>query len=570
MTEKQGKAKKEWKKPSRRAIIFATIMGWLCVLLWGAYYVYAMVHAVLSPIGQAVGAACIVLLLHTAVTAPRHMMKPPSKRRRLIVFCGAVLAMAFVVVWSYWPDSEFWRPYTFDDELDAIEAKRAVPDEDNAALLYEALFEHVAPDFNEPDILRPEDNRFIAGPWTSDEEPEVSKWLNENDVVIAGLMRACQKDFCRFPVESRIFASIEPAGESQRYKYNFCFKVLLADANRDIGEGGIDSGVEKYICALQMGEHCLQQPEILDFYRGFERKKTALGAIRRFVVENEGATKQHLDMLAKAIETENRWASDWPVVLAVEKLHAKNFCGSFYEVNEKKKVRFTRHIFTDFGRDEDQRFPQYEPNRFGQGVGAITLPLFAPWSPQTVGVVIDDMYRLFAKAAEPNFDWDTLVELDEMLCSQSRRLYGIRVFSCFVFIEASNVWRFHDAYMRDVAGCRGSRLIIGLRSYKNEHGAWPENLEAIRPLVPAEAFIDPINGGAFVYRLTEDGFVLYSKGANGLDEGGKRVYIRPKEKDRPDDMAIWPFKGCDDKDTAEKEEMVQEKTGPNDAEAKVE
>ncbi len=449
--------------------------------------------------------------------------------------------MAFMVAWAYWPDSEFWRPYTFDDELDAIEAKRAVPDEENAPLLYEALFERVVPGANEPDILRSQDNRFVTRLWTADEKPEVSKWLNEYAGVIAGLMEACQMDFCRFPVESRIFASIQPAGKSRRDKYNFCFKVLLADANRDIGEGRIDSGVEKYICALQMGDHCLQQPEILDFYRGFERKKTALGAIRRFVVENEGAAKQHLDMLAKAIETENKWTSDWRDVLAVVRLQAKNLCGGLYEVNEREKVRFTRHIATTFGRDEDPRFPQDKPNRFEQEMGRLLLPLAAPWSPQKLGTILDDMYRPFAKAAEPNFDWGTLVELDERLSSQSRRLYGIRAFSWFVFMEASEVRRFHDAYMRDVAGCRGTRLIVGLRSYKNEHGAWPESLEQIRPLVPAEALVDPMNGGAFAYRASEDGFKLYSKGPNGIDEDGKRVCPRSQEESGPDDVAIWPI-----------------------------
>lgn len=563
MTEKQSTAQQGRKKPSRRAIIFATIMGWLCVLFWGGCYLYALVHAALSPIGQAAGAACIVLLVHAAVTAPRHMKQPPSKRQRLIVFCGAVLAMAFMVAWAYRPDSEFWRPYTFDDELDAIEAERGVPDEENAALLYEALFEHVAPGVNEPDILRSEDNRFIAKPWTSDEEPEVSKWLYEYDAVIAVLLGACQKDFCRFPVESWIFASIEPVGESRRDQYNFCFKVLLADANRDLGDGRVDSGVEKYICALKMGEHCLQQPDILDFYIGFERKKSALGAIRRFVVENEGATKQHLDMLAEAIETENRWPSAWPDVLAVVKLHAKNLYGSLYEINELGKIRFTWGIGGAFRNESNNESTQDKPGKIEKGMGRISLVFSAPWSPETVGMVIDDMYEPFAKAAEPNFDWDTLGEFEEMRCSQSRRLYGVRLLFQFALSVASDVWRLHEAYMRDVAGCRGAQLIIGLRYYKNEHGAWPESLEQIRPLVPDEALVDPMNGGAFTYRLSEEGFKLHSKGPNGIDEDGKRVRPRSQADREPDDVAIWPIPELrDGEKTAHKE------TDPNDGSTK--
>ena len=108
-------------------------------------------------------------------------------------------------------------------------------------------------------------------------------------------------------------------------------------------------------------------------------------------------------------------------------------------------------------------------------------------------------------------------------------------------MEAPEIWSFHDSYMCDVARCRGAQLIIGLRSYKGEHGAWPESLEQIRGLVPAEALVDPMSGGAFAYRLSEEGFKLYSKVPNGIDEDGKRVRPRSQADGEPDDVAIWPI-----------------------------
>ncbi|MBL7153109.1 MAG: hypothetical protein ISS79_05295 [Phycisphaerae bacterium] len=556
--------KKPKKKPSKFTVVCLTIMMGFSLLGWGVIYAYALVYSVLSPIGQAVGAVFMVMLVHAAVTVPRRLKRPPSRRQRVLVFCGALMAVGLFVAWAYWPDSDQWRPYTFDDELAAIEAKRAVPDEENAALSYEALFTQVEPDVNRPDAIGDRDDPFWNTPWVASEHAELSQWLDMQDKVIAQLMEACRFEECRFAVESQMFASIEPRVSKRNDRLKFCFKMLLACANRDIGEGRIESGSEKYLCALQMGKHCLQQPTVLDFYIGFEMNGSALRAIRRFVVEDESASKDNLDMLAKAIETESKWASDWAAIHAVAKLHAKNLYGTFYEVNERGRSRFTWGIGGALGNNDSSVSTQDGPGKFEKGMGRITLAFFAPWSPETAGTIIDDMYEPLTRAADPNFDWNTLNELERKHSLEKAYLNPTRLVLELAFMEVSDVSRFHRSYMRDVARCRGSRLIIGLRGYKNEHGAWPESLEQIGSVVPAEALVDPINGGAFVYRVTEDGFELYSKGANGVDEDGKR--LRPLKEGGPDDVAIWPIrKRCNAKESAEKEKMVQEEADSNDA-----
>jgi hypothetical protein len=95
----------------------------------------------------------------------------------------------------------------------------------------------------------------------------------------------------------------------------------------------------------------------------------------------------------------------------------------------------------------------------------------------------------------------------------------------------------HDAYLRDLAMRRGSRVLIALRRYRNEHVNWPDSLEAIRSEAPAEMLVDPFNKGGFVYKLTDDGFTLYSKGRNNVDEGGQ--YESGSERGL-DDWPIWP------------------------------
>jgi len=82
---------------------------------------------------------------------------------------------------------------------------------------------------------------------------------------------------------------------------------------------------------------------------------------------------------------------------------------------------------------------------------------------------------------------------------------------------------------------KGTLLLIALKRHKEAFGIWPQNLDEVKPLVTPDTFIDPLNNGKFVYKLTKDGFTLYSKGENGIDEEGQ---LSAKQ----DDWMIWPTK----------------------------
>jgi len=60
------------------------------------------------------------------------------------------------------------------------------------------------------------------------------------------------------------------------------------------------------------------------------------------------------------------------------------------------------------------------------------------------------------------------------------------------------------------------------------------NIDDVRPLAREEIFIDPTNGSFFVYKLIDEGFILYSKGKNNRDDSGKY---------NSDDWLIWPPAG---------------------------
>jgi len=67
---------------------------------------------------------------------------------------------------------------------------------------------------------------------------------------------------------------------------------------------------------------------------------------------------------------------------------------------------------------------------------------------------------------------------------------------------------------------RNLHLAFALAAYRGERGGYPEKLDALAPKYLEEVPIDLYSGKALIYRRSENGYLLYSVGVNGLDEQG--------------------------------------------------
>jgi hypothetical protein len=83
---------------------------------------------------------------------------------------------------------------------------------------------------------------------------------------------------------------------------------------------------------------------------------------------------------------------------------------------------------------------------------------------------------------------------------------------------------------------RHVRLAVVLSHYRREHGRYPAALDDVTPKYLRTLPEDLYSGERPIYRLSEKGFVLYSVGKNGQDDGG-----RGQGADMADDQAIVQF-----------------------------
>jgi hypothetical protein len=484
-----GKKGKERKK--RRT--FMRVMAGLGVGFLGLLtIVVALLHAPMKVIA-------LLLIFLAACT-----ILPKVWRKWFWLSVGIVVLM--LTVWVLLPtDSQGWRPYTFDDEIAALEAKHAVPDEENAAFAYNDIFDTLDTDSDQAEFFTVSKPSSLEGPWLSNEHPETAEWLTRRQSTIEKLIHAAQgKKKCRFlPIGADSMALGRHMDTLT--KFSRCTFLLVSSANNDMAEGRIDAALKKYLCVIQMANHVYQQPTLVHVMASLAIENRGLQMLNRFVIEDQPSARQ-LELVSNSLRgLENNWKSDWRRMLDYDKLYAKSYiCGKAYEVNARGEIRFSRGGYAiEAETPQDTVAENHRPTRLGK-VMAVLRWLYMPPEPQHVAEMIDASTERYYAIGEPNVIWDCQIDSYRV----SRRLDYRGYIQNHMNSNEYNFLQIHKVYLCNLTLNRGSRLLIAIRQYKNENGTWPESLDAIGTYVPAEALIDPANNAQFDYKNHGESFSL--------------------------------------------------------------
>jgi len=308
-----------------------------------------------------------------------------------------------------------WSRESLEARIAAVDARLAVPAEENAATLYDRLLtvDVIAGDPADPGLTP-------AG--------------------LAGLVAAAKMDLCYFPLS----AGLQCYRDHRKYitAMRAWSRALDNAATKDVAEGRMDAAGEKLYCLIRMGCHARGQPLFIDFLLGVEIERRAWALLRDWVMQADAA-EEHL-RLAEAMPAElaNEWEQLSGPMLEVQPLIAASVIAEY-------SLR--------------QRLGNWWRQR---GAG------------DAVGIV-------------------------------------------------------RDKYLRLLSLRRGVRVLVGLRRYHDANDRWPDRLDEIETLVPAQALIDPYTEQPLVYVPAGEVFRLFARGPNGIDDSHSPA-------NRADDVPIWP------------------------------
>ena len=234
-------------------------------------------------------------------------IKPSTNRRiKKRLWCAAVLLIIVLIVLGLLWITGLWKLQSAEEKLAAIEAERAIPDEENAAVIYNQLVESRIEDMSSPGFYHREVDTLTQG--------RISK-----------LLEASTKQECRFTIgvdPQRIWECVHRPGAMYHWA------VLLRHVGHDdLRQGRVDAALGTYLCLAQMGKHLRQQPVMRDYRVGMDIEALTLPIIAHFIVQHE-PTETHLKMVETALsQTENNWSKDSSMILQVERLLSKQHHG---------------------------------------------------------------------------------------------------------------------------------------------------------------------------------------------------------------------------------------------------
>jgi hypothetical protein len=477
----------------------------------------------------------LVILLLIFLAAFTALPKPARKWFWLSV----VAVVLLLIIWIFLPeDNEGWQryQYNFVKELQTLQTQYSIPSEENAATIYNQLMEsYDVNDYYIFDIVDSDSDIFdkiFRNPWLSKDYPEIADRLKHIQGAIETLIEISEIKQCVFPIS-------DPVNSESRSDRNSAIRrwarLMVIAINNDIAEGHIDKAIQKFAANIQMARHQYQQPTT-DIMVGIGVESLAIQHFNRIVVESEAIDK-HLNIIEKALpDIKNDWNSVFSKTIEYDKLCAKIQLTNYYEVNTKGRIRLSRdplaglrsnisEFLQNTEIDDDQfkakfeyiAYPSYLQKKL---IKAETILRWftMPSDPEKSAEILDKCLDNYDFMAKPDFDWTKQPQkLDSIITSSNFNQISFN-YNHFAQLLADNwaenKYSLHDLYLRTLTLRRGSRLLLAIKQYYNQHSTWPPNLDSIKSTAPAEAFIDPVTGNPLEYENHGERFSLYGETAN--------------------------------------------------------
>ena len=462
----------------------------------------------------------LLMMFFFVIAVPLFVPRRIHKYIALLVLAG----LTCITVWTLNSDGDIsWRPTRFDDDFYALSSDTNLEGE-NAADIYNKLLDEYDGLTFHPNIWDLDElGLSFTSIFPTELYPDIAEMIKSKEGIIDDLLKAAKIENCRFPVPADMN---EIRDQQHRIAVmKIWARLLLNSSNNDLGDGLIETALEKQFAVLKMADHLFQQRTMFDNSGAIYIQLMAAENINSFIVRH-CTDETYLDLIASKLKLrDDVFPNNWPYIYNSLKLVVKNTVGLLYETHPDGRTRRSQSIAPTLN---DHFSAKMHINAYQMSVvkaGAVGHWFILPATPAAAGKIIDDAFEEYSPTVnsqqlqngKPKFRLNY-----EYVCRQC-------AYYCAKFYYA-----IQTQSRRSENAARSTRILIELKRYFLTNGDWPDSINNL-PALPSLALKDTVNDLEFVYKPADDSFLLYSIGRNKRDD-----YSYSIPRLHFDDIRYWP------------------------------
>ena len=374
--------------------------------------------------------------------------------------------------------------------------------------------------------------KLKRGPWNKDDSPKHAEWLKVNEKPLALAIEGTRRPDYYHPMISR-----KPNGERGMLigalvpvvqQYRVIASLLALRVNWNLGAGKFDDACADALAIHRVGRLAAHGGSVIELLVGIAIDAVAHGADAVIFEHGRLTAKQALAYQAELLRLR-------PVAGPIDTF-------ALYE----------RFLFLDAIQHSIKDGTAVPAGGVIEGVTADEILRAIDW--ETVMRMGNDFYDRIEKAQKIESRLERLglskeldADLDKLRAKAKNPKIDPNDPPAKIRAEVSEIIgtmylnllmpahrKIADAADRAELINRNGIVAAGLAAHFADQKKYPEALADLVPKYLARVPLDVFGGGPVIYKKTDTGYLLYSVGANGVDDGGQLLTDEP----RGDDIGI--------------------------------
>ncbi len=358
-------------------------------------------------------------------------------------------------------------------------------------------------------------------PWTSEQFPSLAKWARDNQQPLDQLVEASHRTRCYFPSPSlltptnnSLIEMMLPGVQSARE----AGRSLAARAMWHLGEHRVDDAWQDLHAAHRIGHLVAQGNTLIEQLVGIAISGIACDGTATLLHHGPLSPQQARHIMAdldnieyySGIGDSIDHMERAPFLNAVILLAQRKMDQQSLKDVGMSNLEYTKYLAIDWNVALEQGNGYYD-----RYAAAARLPTHEARK-LALAQLENELNRLTG-----GFDADSIVAV---LLSRSARSDAAATLMISLLLPALNATI--DAQDRQNTTLDLTRLAAALAVYRAEHGAYPQKLDDLIPTVLKKLPVDLYSANPFIYQRKDDGYLIYSTGENGADDGGSNEQRR--------------------------------------------